>query len=50
MVGLQVVISSHNSLGNGRYFDVESSSSFEFDHTTQVRMQTTLGSAGSDGK
>ncbi|KAI9151748.1 F-actin-capping protein subunit alpha [Paramyrothecium foliicola] len=31
----QVVISSHNSLGGGRYFDVESSSSFAFDHTTQ---------------
>lgn len=32
-----VIISSHNSLGNGRYFDVESSSSFAFDHATQVR-------------
>jgi hypothetical protein len=31
----QVVISSHNSLGGGRYYDVESSSSFAFDHTTQ---------------
>ncbi|KAG9254654.1 F-actin-capping protein subunit alpha [Emericellopsis atlantica] len=31
-----VVISSHNSLGGGRYFDVESSSSFDFDHTTQA--------------
>ncbi|KAI0477467.1 subunits of heterodimeric actin filament capping protein Capz [Xylariaceae sp. FL0804] len=31
----QVIISSHNSLGDGRYFDVESSSSFAFDHTTQ---------------
>jgi len=30
-----VIVSSHNSLGNGRYFDVESSSSFAFDHTTQ---------------
>jgi hypothetical protein len=30
-----VVISSHNSLGEGRYYDVESSSSFEFDHATQ---------------
>lgn len=36
----QVIISSHNSLGDGRYFDVESSCSFAFDHTTQVR---TLG-------
>jgi capping protein alpha len=31
----QVIISSHNSLGDGRYYDVESSSSFAFDHTTQ---------------
>ncbi|QSZ36011.1 hypothetical protein DSL72_007135 [Monilinia vaccinii-corymbosi] len=31
-----VIISSHNSLGDGRYYDVESSSSFAFDHTTQV--------------
>ncbi|KAI1480484.1 2-oxoisovalerate dehydrogenase beta subunit [Daldinia eschscholtzii] len=31
----QVIISSHSSLGNGRYYDVESSSSFAFDHTTQ---------------
>jgi hypothetical protein len=31
-----VIISSYNSLGDGRYFDVESSSSFVFDHTTQV--------------
>lgn len=33
----QVIISSHSSLGDGRYYDVESSSSFVFDHTTQVR-------------
>ncbi|KFH46346.1 F-actin-capping protein subunit alpha-like protein [Hapsidospora chrysogenum ATCC 11550] len=31
-----VVISSHNSLGDGRYYDVESSSSFAFDHATQT--------------
>ncbi|CAJ2504875.1 Uu.00g122690.m01.CDS01 [Anthostomella pinea] len=31
----QVIISSHSALGDGRYFDVESSSSFAFDHTTQ---------------
>ncbi|KAI2463732.1 2-oxoisovalerate dehydrogenase beta subunit [Annulohypoxylon bovei var. microspora] len=31
----QVIISSHSSLGNGQYFDVESSSSFTFDHATQ---------------
>ncbi|KAF2453747.1 F-actin-capping protein subunit alpha [Lineolata rhizophorae] len=30
-----VIVSSHNSLGGGRYYDVESSSEFEFDHTTQ---------------
>ncbi|OHE90506.1 transketolase [Colletotrichum orchidophilum] len=31
----QVIISSHSSLGDGQYFDVESSTSFSFDHTTQ---------------
>ncbi|KAI1662213.1 putative F-actin-capping protein [Daldinia decipiens] len=31
----QVIISSHSSLGNGQYYDVESSSSFTFDHVTQ---------------
>ncbi|KAH0545205.1 hypothetical protein FGG08_000659 [Glutinoglossum americanum] len=31
----QVIVSSHNSLGNGRYYDVESQSSFHFDHSTQ---------------
>ncbi|KAM3555857.1 hypothetical protein ARSEF4850_005799 [Beauveria asiatica] len=30
-----VLVSEHNRLGDGRYYDVESSSSFEFDHTTQ---------------
>ncbi|KAH6679810.1 putative F-actin-capping protein [Halenospora varia] len=30
-----VIVSSHNSLGDGRYYDVESSSSFTFDHSTQ---------------
>ncbi|KAJ4327021.1 F-actin-capping protein subunit alpha [Fusarium piperis] len=30
-----VIISSHNSLGDGRYYDVESSSSFAFNHATQ---------------
>ncbi|KAK5661952.1 hypothetical protein OQA88_10062 [Cercophora sp. LCS_1] len=29
-----VIVSSHSSLGDGRYFDVESSSSFAFDHAT----------------
>ena len=36
-----VVISSHNALGDGQYFDVESASSFAFDHTTQVRPNPT---------
>ncbi|CAG9943789.1 unnamed protein product [Clonostachys rosea f. rosea IK726] len=31
-----VIISSHNSLGDGRYYDVESSSSFAFNHETQT--------------
>ncbi|TVY47059.1 F-actin-capping protein subunit alpha [Lachnellula occidentalis] len=30
-----VIVSSYNSLGDGRYYDVESSSSFVFDHSTQ---------------
>lgn len=30
-----VIVSSHNSLGDGRYYDIESSSSFELDHATQ---------------
>jgi len=30
-----VIVSSYSSLGGERYFDVESSSSFAFDHTTQ---------------
>lgn len=30
-----IIVSSHNSLGDGRYYDVENSSSFEFDHATQ---------------
>ena len=31
----QVIVSSRSSLGGGRYYDVESSSSFAFDHATQ---------------
>ncbi|KAK4147508.1 2-oxoisovalerate dehydrogenase e1 beta subunit [Dichotomopilus funicola] len=31
----QVIVSSHNSLGDGRYYDPESSVSFAFDHATQ---------------
>ncbi|KAK3186213.1 F-actin-capping protein subunit alpha [Lecanicillium sp. MT-2017a] len=30
-----VLVSSYNKLDDGRYYDVESSSSFAFDHTTQ---------------
>ncbi|PSS22253.1 hypothetical protein M430DRAFT_137310 [Amorphotheca resinae ATCC 22711] len=30
-----VIVSSYNSLGDGRYYDVESSSSFAFNHSTQ---------------
>lgn len=35
-VKYQVLISSYNSLGDGRYYDMESKSSFAFDHITQV--------------
>jgi capping protein (actin filament) muscle Z-line, alpha len=31
----EVLVSEHNRLGDGRYYDVESSSSFIFDHATQ---------------
>ena len=30
-----VVISSHNNLGDDRYYDIESSCSFAFDHASQ---------------
>lgn len=30
-----VIVSSHSALGGDRYYDVESSCSFSFDHTTQ---------------
>jgi len=46
-----VIVSSHNSLGDGRYFDVESSSSFAFDHSTQkasAAQSYVLESANSD--
>lgn len=29
------MVSEYNKLGDGRYFDVESQSSFAFDHATQ---------------
>ncbi|KAF2802257.1 putative actin-capping protein alpha-2 chain [Mytilinidion resinicola] len=31
----EVIVSSHNSLGGGRYYDVANQSSFAFDHATQ---------------
>ncbi|KAH7397335.1 F-actin-capping protein-like protein subunit alpha-1 [Pyrenochaeta sp. MPI-SDFR-AT-0127] len=30
----EVLVSAHNSLGDGRYYDVETQSSFDFDHAT----------------
>ena len=30
-----VIISSHSALEDGRYYDVESSTAFSFDHATQ---------------
>ena len=36
----QVLISSYNALDDGRYFDVESQSSFDYDHFLQVRNRT----------
>lgn len=33
-----MIVSEFNKLDDGRYFDVESSTSFEFDHVTQVRL------------
>ncbi|GKT46560.1 F-actin-capping protein subunit alpha [Colletotrichum spaethianum] len=49
--GDTVIISSHSSLGDGQYFDVESSTSFSFDHTTQKASNVqsyVLESANSD--
>ena len=34
----QVLISAYNSLGDGRYFDSASQTSFEVDHASQVRL------------
>ncbi|KAF2200299.1 subunits of heterodimeric actin filament capping protein Capz [Delitschia confertaspora ATCC 74209] len=31
----EVIVSSHNSLGGGRYYDVSNQSSFSFDHASQ---------------
>jgi hypothetical protein len=30
----EVLVSAYNSLGDGRYYDVETQSSFDFDHAT----------------
>ena len=32
----QVLVSEHNSLGDGRYFDTASQTSFQVDHASQV--------------
>jgi capping protein alpha len=32
----QVIVSDYNDLGDGRFYDVESESSFAFDHVSQV--------------
>ena len=48
-----MLVSKYNSLGGGRYFDVGSSSSFAFDHATQVRALEAIGAVRSpisDGK
>jgi len=34
-----VIVSSYAALGDGRYYDVASSSSFDFDHVTQVNSE-----------
>ncbi len=31
----EILVSPYNSLGDGRYYDVETQSSFDFDHATQ---------------
>lgn len=31
----EILVSPYNSLGDGRYYDVETQSSFDFDHSTQ---------------
>lgn len=33
-----MIVSSFNKLDGNRYYDVESQTSFEFDHVSQVRM------------
>ena len=36
LTGLQVLVSQYNKLPDGRYYDTETNTSFEFDHITQV--------------
>lgn len=36
----EVIVSEHNALGDNRYFDTASQTSFQVDHTTQVRRTT----------
>ncbi|WEW58668.1 F-actin-capping protein subunit alpha [Emydomyces testavorans] len=38
----EVIVSSYNKLGDGRYYDAESQTSFEFDHITQATRLTDL--------
>lgn len=41
----QVLISQYNSLGDGRYHDTASQTSFEVDHASQVSTPRVLGKA-----
>jgi hypothetical protein len=34
LIHFKAIVSSHNFLGDGRYYDVDSSTSFTFDHAT----------------
>jgi capping protein (actin filament) muscle Z-line, alpha len=36
LTGLQVLVSQYNKLPDGRYYDTETNTSFEFNHITQV--------------
>lgn len=39
---IQAILSQYNSLGNGRYFDTASETSFEVDHAAQVCLAASL--------
>jgi len=45
---IQTIVSEFNSLGDGRYFDTASQSSFAFDHTTQVSDSSLIGRMHTD--